>query len=141
MVHFYATIAHNDPSFLNQLKALTPDPRGAYILKAILDEAENYPSLTLIPFKGFESAVDMDCLWYEFFATGSEEPVKKIIDILNFPATKDMDLVITTQGAAIFSLKANEKHDKKVFEIIKNQAASASGELKNKLENILDYMK
>jgi len=46
-----------------------------------------------VPFPEFQSAllrpvrsgIDLDLLWIEFLATGSKEPVSKIIDVLNRP--------------------------------------------------------
>ena len=121
------------------------DQEGMYVFKGIItDKVLNKTAIgeyrvTLQKNEGGQvslpnSPKDLDNLWAEFLATGKEEPVKKIIGVLSYP-DKGENIVLI--GAAEWSLAANAKQHKEVREIIEKESRSATGELKNKLDNIL----
>lgn len=127
--HFVATVAHNNQSFLNELKNESSNFTGMQkdALNEIIYEADNFRS------RDKNSPQGLDYLWAEFVATGSEQPVKKIISVLADPR---VDLQMAKYSAE-WSLRANAKQDRRVHKIIKEVLASSSGELKEKLVKIL----
>jgi len=139
--YFFATVAHNDPTFLDSLKQIKESYSGIQkdAIEWMINHAENYKSPLL------DSAEHLDYLWAEFSATGKEEPVKKIISAVGQPDIRSGDKFIAgpalvkalVKGAAEWSLVSNAKQHKKVYEIIQREAAVATGELKEKLESIL----
>ncbi|MDD5432831.1 MAG: tetratricopeptide repeat protein [Candidatus Omnitrophica bacterium] len=130
--HLVATVAYNNQNFLNDLKRLDVSFTGKQkvALEKIIYEAEHYRS------REPNSPQGLDYLWSEFFATGSDEPVKKIIGILDDEKLELSDSQLI-RPMAVWSLKANAKQDKRVYQIIKKQLASASGKLRERLKEVL----
>jgi tetratricopeptide (TPR) repeat protein len=129
LAHFVATVARNDPVFFDNLKKQRDNFTGTQrdALEKIIYETDNFRSPKPVSPQG------LDYLWAEFFATGSDEPVKKIISALGDPGPDSQ----MTKYSAQWSLKANAKQDKNVRRIIKNVAANSRGELKEALGKIL----
>jgi len=130
--HFVSTVAHNDRYFLSKLINLEQDYLGleGQVVEKLVSEAQDFIS------PAADSPQDLDYLWAEFCATGSDEPVNKIISLLGSPKPNSMDAMVTW-SAAEWSLKANAKQHKRVYEIVEKAAAAADGALKGKLEDIL----
>jgi hypothetical protein len=129
LTHLVATVAHNNQGFLNDLKSQKDSFTGMRkdAINEIIYEAENFR-----PPKP-KSPQGLDYLWVEFFATGSDEPVKKIISVLEGQGAYSQ----MTRYSAEWSLRANAKQDKRVRRIIKDALAASGGELKESLAIIL----
>ena len=127
--HFVATVAHNNQEFLVSLKSQVNNYSGKQkdAFNKIIYASENFRSPEPISPQG------LDYLWAEFFATGTAEPVKKIMSTLN---NQNGDLQMTKYSAQ-WSLRANARSDKTVYKIIKNALATAQGGMKEELEKIL----
>jgi len=148
--HLIAAIAYNNPNLLTELKGLKENNLPVLQkerVQYIIEETENYNSmlpdaptpedLDRYLWVDMHAPTRIDCLWSEFFATGDEKAVEKIISILTYPAAKDKDFVIATKASAEWSLASNARQHKMVYEVIEKRVSSATGELKEKLENIL----
>ncbi len=128
-VHFIATIAQNDTILLNRVKEL----KGSYsgipkdAIERIIKETENFKSLMPI------SPIDLNYLWAEFSATGKKVPVRKIISIFDNPESASNLLL----AAAESSLKFNAEVHQAVYEIIREDAATAQGMKKQVLDKVL----
>jgi hypothetical protein len=148
--HLVAAIAHNNSNILTELKGLRENNLPNFQkerVQYIIEETENYNSM--LPDTPTAEDLDryllvdmyaptrIDCLWSEFFATGDEKAIEKIISILAYPAAKDKDFIIATKASAEWSLTSNARQHKKVYEIIEKKLSSVAGELKEKLQNIL----
>ena len=131
LTHFIATVAHSNQGFLNNLKNIKLGYAGIQkdAIEQMISEAENFNSP--LP----NSPKDLDYLWAEFNATGNSEPVKKIISVLGYLPHGSENLLLI--GVAEWSLGANARQHKKVYEIIQKESISATGTLKDKLDNIL----
>lgn len=140
VVHLVAIVAHNDPTVLEGLKNVKNEYDGhAFdVISEIITQAEDFsPAEPLSPFH-------LDFIWAEFLATGSQEPVKKIISALGVPlpekngnySDEEKNVVFTVTGAQ-WSLTSNIRQHQRVREIVEQEAANASGILKEKLEEIL----
>lgn len=130
--HFVGTVAHNNRGFLDAMKEMRRRYSGAQekALGRMISEAEDFRSP--LP----DSPKNLDFLWAEFSATGSEEPVEKILSIVGSPGIKSLDSEVT-KSAAGWSLGLNARQHKKVYDIIKRKLDFSTGDLKNKLEDIL----
>lgn len=137
--HFIATVAHNDPAFLEKLeetKEGLPQPQKD-ILGQIISEAKSFESSSP------NSPFDLDCLWVEFIATGDAKPVRKIISVLDYTQPEkeeltDMDLNTSLLiYSAQWSLGSNAEQHEKVNEILKDEFVYASGIRRERLEKIL----
>jgi len=153
LAHLFATVAHSDPVFLKNLISMEENYSGLQkdFLQHIINEAKDFKSPEP------NSPAALDYLWTEFFVTGKEEPVKKIISALDFkmpendPIYKDVDPGLLgaykeadtalINGAANWSLRSNAKQHDRVYEIIKQEADSATGTTKEKLNQILAEVK
>ncbi|MFH1622212.1 MAG: hypothetical protein ABIA97_03730 [Candidatus Omnitrophota bacterium] len=129
--HLFATVAHNERVFMNSLIKLKDSYSGMQrnMIEKIIKEAENF--ISPLP----NSPKDLDYLWAEFLATGKAEPIKKIISVLGLSDDNAKNILLI--GAAQWSLVSNAKQHSKVYEIIKEEFASAQDKLKEKLETIL----
>lgn len=130
IAHLMATVAHNDKIFLEKLNLLKDGYQGLQkqTIEAILEETTNFVSPSP------DSPKDLDYLWAEFMATGNNEPVKKIVSVLGYPS-KGMNIVLI--GAAEWSLSSNARQHEIVYNTIKQESLSATGQTKEKLEEIL----
>jgi hypothetical protein len=150
VIHFFATVLKNNKTLLPQIKDLSKEysDNAQEMLLKIIKEAENFKSP--VP----KDPKDLDCLWSEFFATGSPEPIKKIISVITY-TENDIDLSslvwakmdITSkpmalkllQSAAGWSLNSNAQQHKKVHEIIEIESRNTENEdLKIKLTAVLE---
>lgn len=131
MEHLVATVAHEDKAVLNSLKLLKGQYSGMQnqSIGRIIDQAENFIS------PNPDSAKNLDYLWAEFFATGKDEPVKKIISVLNYSA-RDLEAGLLI-GTAEWSLASNAKEHKKVYGIIQMEYIDSKDKAREKLLNIL----
>lgn len=84
-----------------------------------------------------DSGTSLDVLWTYFFATGNEEAVKRIISVLHLQEDGNQ-IGIAIGGAANWSLTANTKTHKKVFEICKSEMVEQEGATKRLLEKIVE---
>jgi len=132
--HLIATVAQDEPRVLSRLKDLRTSYAGPQrnAIEQIIREGEDFTT------RPPDSPTHLDDLWAEFIATGREGPVKKIISALGYPET---GLQILLVGAAEWSLTSNAKRHKKVHAIIEQEAMSASGQVKEKLDDILEKLK
>lgn len=132
MEHLFATAARENKAVLSSLRAL----KGQYLgiqresIDKILYQAENFIS------PDPHTAQDLDYLWVEFFATGREDSVKKIISALVYPPNNLEARIVA--GAAEWSLTSNAGQHKKVYEIIQTEyIISKAGKIREILGNIL----
>lgn len=140
--HFVATVAYNDNSFFSELQNLANNYKGIQrtAIEEMIYQAENFQSPPP------DSLRSLDYLWAEFSATGSEEPVRKIISVLDYQepekgraiTNKDMDALYIF-GAARWSLKSNAIQHRRVYEIIKEELKSAHGTIKERLERMINF--
>ncbi|MEI7998567.1 MAG: hypothetical protein WCH62_03570 [Candidatus Omnitrophota bacterium] len=132
ITHLISTIAHNDKTVLERLTSLenSSSEESKKALEQIVQDANNFQS----PLG--DTQEHLNYLWAEFFATGKDDSVKKIIDALRLPVEKkaNQELVVI----ALWSLGSNAKQHTKVYEIIKEQALKANGTGKDQLEKILE---
>lgn len=83
-----------------------------------------------------QTAEDLDSLWCVFFATGSEDAIKRIISVLHLREEgHGMEIIIG--GAAQWSLTSNAVQHKRVLNILKNEAKKSTGITKKILEEII----
>ncbi len=130
--HFFAAIGHEDPAVLEQIKGLKGKYSGlpAKIISEIIQESESFISPEP------RSLKDLDYLWSEFMATGDDVSVRKIIDLLKLDPKHNMEM-IGMISAAQWSLLSNGVQHEKVHEIIKSEAISSDGSVKERLNAIL----
>ena len=131
ITHLISTIAHNDKEILAQLVALKDS--SVDLQKGALEEmilgAQNFQS------PAADSTRHLDYLWAEFFATGKEDSVKKIMNIFNLPPQEiENDVLI----AAHWSLGSNAQQHKKIYAIVKAESLKAKGILKEELTKVLE---
>jgi tetratricopeptide (TPR) repeat protein len=128
VAHLMAVVAHNDKNFYEKVDALRKDSAGLKkgTLDGIIKDAEDPVS------PNPDSPQALNCLWAEFIATGSLEPVKKVIGVLSFEGGS---AVLT--DAAEWSLSANARQHDAVYDLVKQEAAQSSGKKKERLDNIL----
>lgn len=84
---------------------------------------------------------DLDMLWAAFMATGNEQPVNMIIDVLSRPlpergASGSVEALLMN-GAAKWSLASNAKQHPRVRLILEQRQAKASGLLRQQLDRLL----
>ncbi|MDP2922203.1 MAG: tetratricopeptide repeat protein [Candidatus Omnitrophota bacterium] len=149
-IHLFAAILQNDKTKIAQVKDIAQQYTGnaKEFLLRVVQEAESFKS----PYP--KDPNDLDCLWGEFFATGSVEPIKKIISVLLY-TEEDIDLsslvwrkdgwtskaqaLFTLKHVAEWSLNSNAKQHKKVHDIIAQEGESTDNKfLKERLKVILE---
>jgi|GEM_PF-3062083 len=128
--HFVAAVAAENGSLLsyfkNRLDTFSGGQREA--IGKIIYETEHFRSPAPVSPQG------IDYLWAEFFATGSPEPVKRIISALE---SQNVNLQMAKYSAE-WSLRANARQDEAVYKLIKKEQQScASKELREYLGKIL----
>jgi hypothetical protein len=130
IAHLFAAIAHNDESFLANLKKLEPELTGTQKegIQLIIKDAVSFVSPEPT------TPASLDALWAEFIATGDTAPVKKIIAVLGVPNTGMGMLLI---GAAEWSLASNAQQHELVMAVIQEEAKTARGPIKERLTKIL----
>lgn len=141
IIHLFATAAHRNKTFLNNLMTLRNSYSG--LERQVLDDIINSANRFQSPAPN--SPIALDYLWAEFVITGEETPVKKIISVLDYRYKKIDDRKFTdgdvnqvlVYGAARWSLAANAKQNRRVYDIIQREFASAQGNRKQNLEEIL----
>lgn len=79
----------------------------------------------------------LDMLWADFFATGNEQSVKKIITKLSDLDSPDY-FDVATAGSAQWSLASNARHHPKVLDICKREREMADDGLKVVLDRIVE---
>jgi len=150
VIHFFAILLKDNKTLLPEIKNLSQQYSGNAqgMLLKIIKEAENFKSP--VP----KDPNDLDCFWSEFFATGSPEPVKKIISVITYTendidlsslvwqkmgiTSKEMALKLL-QSTAGWSLNSNAQQHKKVHEIIEIESRNTENEdLKIKLTAVLE---
>jgi hypothetical protein len=136
--HLCATVAHYDNIFLENLILFKDNYSGIQreVLEGIARDAEKFYSPEP------DSPANLDYLWAEFLATGNEEPVKKIISVLDYkkPENESTDtdmLKALVFGAARWSLASNANQHKRVYEIIQKELITAQGQKRQVLEEII----
>lgn len=143
--HFYATAFQTDKDKISELEKLMAQFTGSAqkAVRKIIADTQYY-----VPVKKVNDPKDMDFLWAEFIATGKEEPVRKIIETLDYTindfslntpyweqyelSESDRELALESlRRSAKWSLEANAKKHKRVYEIIKDRfEENGSKELK-----------
>lgn len=101
------------------------------IINRVIAETENFISPPAI------SSDNFDLLWAEFFATGDAKPVIKIANYLNLNDDKNR-LKVIFLASAEWLLASNALQYKKVAEILKDLYKSAKGNMKRRLQKILN---
>lgn len=105
-------------------------------MKDMAAQFEKSPAPNLL--KGpVKNALHLDHLWSMFFATGSPEPVLKVISALALVGNADINRHLTGQYAQ-WSLKANAKMHQKVLEIIESTLKMIKEPLKSKLAKTVE---
>ncbi len=84
---------------------------------------------------------DLDMLWAVFSATGDDRPVNMIVDVLARPlpertAPGSVEALLMN-GAAKWSLAANARQHRRVAEILRQRQETASGALRQELDQLL----
>jgi len=149
-IHLFATMLKKDKTKITQVKDIVQQytGNGKDFLLRVVQEAENFQS------PNPKDPNDLDCLWGEFFVTGSAEPIKKIISVLLY-TEEDIDLsslvwkedgwtskaqaLFTLKHVAEWSLSSNAKQHKKVYDIINQELELTNDQyLKERLRVILE---
>jgi len=130
--YFTAAVASDNEDFFNGLKSMKEELTDTQqpALEEIIKMAEEFEFLSP------DSPKDLDYLWAQFSATGSKEPIKKIISVLNRQATTPDDHLLS--ATAEWSLRAMAGEHKEAYEIIQEESMTATKELKEKLDSILE---
>ena len=130
--YFVAAVASDNEDFFNSLKSLKEELTDAQqpALEEIIKMVEGFKFLSP------DSPEELDYLWAQFSATGSKEPIKKIISVLNSQATTPDDHLLS--ATAEWSLRAMAREHKEAYEIIQEESMTATKELKEKLDSILE---
>jgi hypothetical protein len=86
-----------------------------------------------------KSGEDLDVMWYIFSATGDDQYVKKIIDVLDesVPLTKNELENALMRYAAEWSLGANMRQHEQVNRLVRNEEKLRTGSVKKKLVEII----
>ncbi|HEX5168228.1 MAG TPA: hypothetical protein VFW11_03585 [Cyclobacteriaceae bacterium] len=92
-----------------------------------------YPDIWADPIIG---AAQLDLLWADFFATGNEKSVMRIISVLKDLNSSDYNVKMIA-GSAKWSLTSNAIRHDKVLSICKNQKDNSDNELKRALDEII----
>jgi hypothetical protein len=79
---------------------------------------------------------DLDFLWWDFMATGKEEPVLKVIETLKDYDSRNRDLFIIASVAEWSLDSCCRKHDR-VKQICRQQISQTKGIVREKLEDIV----
>lgn len=150
VIHFFAAVLKDNKTLLPQINNLAQEhsDNAQEMLLKIIKESQDFKSP--IP----KDPNDLDCLWSEFFATGSPEPIKKIISVIAYeendidltaPVWTKMNITSKTmaskllQSAAGWSLNSNAREHKKVRETIEIESRNTENEdLKIKLTAVLE---
>ncbi|MDO8730705.1 MAG: hypothetical protein Q7J69_05960 [Candidatus Omnitrophota bacterium] len=83
-----------------------------------------------------QSPLILDMLWATFFATGSPEPIERIISVLHLMKEgHEMELLVG--GAADWSLASNAQQHQRVYELCKAKLESSEGVTKELLQEIV----
>ena len=141
VAHFFATVAHNDSFFHTELQALRDNYSGIQkeAIEMIIAESDNFYSPN-----ADQSPAALDYLWSEFFATGDDFLIKKIIGVLDYQRATDRQLTdgdvakALIFGAARWSLTSNAVQHKRVYEIIQAEFKVAQGEKRKNLQQIIE---
>ncbi|MCL5261014.1 MAG: hypothetical protein M1561_04970 [Gammaproteobacteria bacterium] len=136
LIHFHAAaINHskNKDELIQQLQQLRKQYSGVNlkIINRVIAEAKNFTSPTAT------SGDNFDLLWAEFFATGDPNPVKKIANYLQLSDYKDR-LKVVFLASAEWSLASNTHQHKKVAEILQDLYKTSAGNIKRRLQRILN---
>lgn len=91
--------------------------------------------------KQITSAVQLDILWAEFFASGTYDPIKKIVETLKLKKQSNAMLLVTA-GAAEWSLQSNCRQFRRVHQycITAYERESLEPEVKESLGAILEQI-
>lgn len=82
----------------------------------------------------------LDMLWTDFFATGNEESIKRIISKLaDLSSGNQFDMV--TAGSAKWSLASNAIHHQKVLDVCKREKETSDPEISKALGEIIEVVR
>ena len=86
------------------------------------------------------SAAELDMLWVTFMATGRDEPVNRIIEVLARPEPERTDpggaQALLLRGAASWSLASNARQHPRVRELVAARRSIATGSLRKGLDEV-----
>lgn len=148
---FFAVLVRDNPSVKEPVKQLCdslPGNKKDYVA-GIIQQADTFREIEYP-----NDAQEIDFLWSEFFATGSDKPVKKIVKTFTYiPAEIDLgsqswqsmekvpsrDVALRIlQAAAKWSLVSNAAQHKRVYDVIELEARTVKDDrIKRMLTDIL----
>lgn len=85
-----------------------------------------------------DGTAPLDTLWGVYFATGSYEPVLRIISILVWSKDKDNVERLTIGNMAKLSLATNASRDKALLDLVKSSMKSETQETRVVLQEVID---
>lgn len=97
----------------------------------------NKPLLADLPIKEDQSAIDVN--WGYYFATGAEEPLRRIIKVLAWSADRDDVEKLTIGAAAKWTLAQNSARDSELLAILKDISSSGiEAKMRAPLTEVID---
>jgi hypothetical protein len=97
---------------------------------------ENKPVLGDLPMGEDSSAIDIH--WGYYFATGSEAPVRRIVQALAFSVNRDDVEKLTIGGMAKWTLAQNAARDTDLLQMLKAIAPEVTGEARAPLAEVIE---
>jgi len=85
-----------------------------------------------------DGTAPLDTLWGVYFATGSYEPVLRIISILGWARDKDNVEKLTIGNMAKLSLATNASRDKALLDLVKSAMKTEKDETRAVLQEVID---
>lgn len=132
---FNITLWRTQTKFSLELLAQFSKQENQKKYKSLFDELMTYKHVDLWA-DSITNPEHLDMLWTDFFATGNEKSVQKIITKLSdLNSTDPLDLA--TAGSAQWSLASNSIQHERVLEICTKQIENSSGRIKESLEQIV----
>ena len=95
-----------------------------------------HPTLKQLPLD--DGAAPLDMLWGLYFATGSPEPVLRIISIMSWARDKDNVERLTIGNMAKLSLATNASRDKVLLDLVKAALNTEDAETRIVLQEVID---
>ena len=133
-VLYWALWACDSPNCLAVLKGVADvaSPDEATQIHAAL--ASPAPSVNTTP---IESPMDLDYLWGRFMAAGSADSLNRIIDQIKLVNREGDDDAMLIGQLAVWSVSANARQHRRVFELVKAKAATADPQTSEILNKII----
>ncbi|OGX28139.1 MAG: hypothetical protein A2787_00855 [Omnitrophica WOR_2 bacterium RIFCSPHIGHO2_01_FULL_48_9] len=116
---------------MKKIVALWPTPEVQRVAAWL---GENPPPNLL--YGPVQNVAHLDMLWAMFFATGSEDPIRKIISVVEWANANNSEMM-SIGGAAQWSLTSNAQQHRKVYEICKKESAQGKGYTQKFLKDLL----